>query len=77
MTLNKLFILLCVITAIIFVVCYIGIFQILTIRQVDTTQDEKEWATGLQEERERQFLEAGAEAFERLDKIYGNPPLTD
>ncbi len=35
-------------------------------------QDEKDWSDTLQKEREQRSNEAGREAFERLDQIYGD-----
>lgn len=77
MTLNRLFIILVVATVILIAALYINLVRLLTVSSVDTSQDEKEWAADMQKDRDRRSIEAGMEAFEKLDKIYGNPPLTD
>ena len=72
MTLHKTTLILVLVSCINLLLVYVAI-SYMTPKKLDTTQDEKEWANDLQKERERRSIESGREAFERLDRIYGEP----
>jgi hypothetical protein len=72
MTLRKITNILVVISCISLLLVCVTIYY-MTPKKLDTTQDEKEWANDLQKERDRRSIESGREAFERLDRIYGEP----
>lgn len=72
MTLRKITNILVVISCISLLLVYVTIAY-MTPKKLDTTQDEKEWSDDLQKERDRRNIESGREAFEKLDRIYGEP----